>query len=294
MDAARYAHGGATVTGDTVDLLDLDATRDWADRTEKEFGRIDGLVHLVGGWRGTATFAETDLADWDLLRQAPDPHRPAHLARLRGRPAAQRPRPLSADQRGRAPASPPRATPPTPPSKAAAEAWTLALADAFRKAGGEDGPPAAAAILVVKALVHDAMRAERPEREVRGLHRRQGPGRGHRRRLGAARRGSERKPPVADPEAVNPPKTDARRHHDPDVRGFASDNYAGAHPEVLAALALANGGHQVAYGEDDYTDAPPAGHPQPLRRHAPRPSRSSTAPAPTSSRSRRSPTAGAR
>ncbi|MQS40042.1 low specificity L-threonine aldolase [Streptomyces katsurahamanus] len=49
-------------------------------------------------------------------------------------------------------------------------------------------------------------------------------------------------------------KTDARRHHDPTVRGFASDNYAGAHPEILAALALANGGHQVAYGEDDYTD----------------------------------------
>ena len=52
----------------------------------------------------------------------------------------------------------------------------------------------------------------------------------------------------------NPPKTDARRHHDPDVRGFASDNYAGAHPEVLAALALANGGHQVAYGDDVYTE----------------------------------------
>lgn len=52
---------------------------------------------------------------------------------------------------------------------------------------------------------------------------------------------------------MNPPKTDARRHHDPDVRGFASDNYAGAHPEILAALALANGGHQIAYGEDDYT-----------------------------------------
>jgi threonine aldolase len=53
---------------------------------------------------------------------------------------------------------------------------------------------------------------------------------------------------------VNPPKTDARRRHDPSVRGFASDNYAGVHPEVLAALALANGGHQVAYGEDVYTE----------------------------------------
>ncbi|GFH68878.1 MULTISPECIES: threonine aldolase family protein [Streptomyces] len=53
---------------------------------------------------------------------------------------------------------------------------------------------------------------------------------------------------------MNPPRTDARRRHDPQTRGFASDNYAGAHPEVMAALALANGGHQVAYGEDDYTE----------------------------------------
>ena len=41
--------------------------------------------------------------------------------------------------------------------------------------------------------------------------------------------------------------------HDPNSRGFASDNYAGTHPEVLAALAEANSGHQVAYGEDVYT-----------------------------------------
>ncbi|MEU5218683.1 low specificity L-threonine aldolase [Streptomyces sp. NPDC020807] len=48
--------------------------------------------------------------------------------------------------------------------------------------------------------------------------------------------------------------TDARRRHDPSVRGFASDNYAGVHPEILAAIALANEGHQVAYGEDQYTE----------------------------------------
>ncbi|WP_291045375.1 low specificity L-threonine aldolase [Herbiconiux sp.] len=41
--------------------------------------------------------------------------------------------------------------------------------------------------------------------------------------------------------------------HDPTTRGFASDNYAGVHPEVLEALARANGGHQIAYGEDVYT-----------------------------------------
>ncbi|MFG2300441.1 threonine aldolase family protein [Actinacidiphila glaucinigra] len=58
---------------------------------------------------------------------------------------------------------------------------------------------------------------------------------------------------MADTPPVTAPRTDAVRHHDPRVRGFASDNYAGVHPEVLAAIALANGGHQVAYGEDDYT-----------------------------------------
>ncbi|UUW89206.1 low specificity L-threonine aldolase [Nocardioides sp. WV_118_6] len=48
--------------------------------------------------------------------------------------------------------------------------------------------------------------------------------------------------------------TAAQRRHDPEARQFASDNYAGAHPEVLAAIALANGGHQVSYGEDVYTE----------------------------------------
>ncbi|GAA2571515.1 threonine aldolase family protein [Mycolicibacterium diernhoferi] len=42
--------------------------------------------------------------------------------------------------------------------------------------------------------------------------------------------------------------------HDPQWRSFASDNYAGVHPAALAAIAAANGGHQVAYGEDAYTE----------------------------------------
>jgi len=41
--------------------------------------------------------------------------------------------------------------------------------------------------------------------------------------------------------------------HDTTIRGFASDNYSGVHPEVLAAIAAANDGHQIAYGEDAYT-----------------------------------------
>jgi threonine aldolase len=41
--------------------------------------------------------------------------------------------------------------------------------------------------------------------------------------------------------------------HDLDSRGFASDNYSGIHPEILEAIAVANGAHQIAYGEDVYT-----------------------------------------
>lgn len=168
VDTARYAHGGATVIGDTVDLLDLDAARQWADRIEKDYGRIDGLVHLVGGWRGSASFAETDPADWEFLEKllirtvqhtslAFDPG----LTRGRGGryvliSAAAASRPTAGNAAYGA-------------AKAAAEAWTLALADAFRKAGGPEGPQAAATILVIKALVHDAMRAERPQAKFAGF-----------------------------------------------------------------------------------------------------------------------------
>lgn len=37
------------------------------------------------------------------------------------------------------------------------------------------------------------------------------------------------------------------------MKGFASDNYSGAHPEVLAAVTAANDDHAVAYGADPWT-----------------------------------------
>ena len=39
------------------------------------------------------------------------------------------------------------------------------------------------------------------------------------------------------------------------ARSFASDNNAGVHPEVLQAIAAANQGHAVGYGDDRCTDA---------------------------------------
>jgi NAD(P)-dependent dehydrogenase (short-subunit alcohol dehydrogenase family) len=168
VDAARYAHGGATVTGDTVDLLDLEATKEWAAKTEKEFGRVDGLVHLVGGWRGSASFTETDLRDWNFLERL--------LIRTVQHTSLAFHDPLLRSGNGRyvlisqSGAHKPVATNAAyNAGKAAAEAWTLAMADSFRKAGGDAEPHAAAAILVIKALVHDAMRAERPNAKFSGF-----------------------------------------------------------------------------------------------------------------------------
>ena len=45
----------------------------------------------------------------------------------------------------------------------------------------------------------------------------------------------------------------------PPDRSFASDNAAGAHPAVLAAVAEANRGHALAYGDDEWTRACEAG-----------------------------------
>jgi threonine aldolase len=39
------------------------------------------------------------------------------------------------------------------------------------------------------------------------------------------------------------------------VRSFASDNNAGIHPEVLKAIAAANQGHVVGYGDDAFTES---------------------------------------
>lgn len=168
VDEARDVAGGAIVTGDTVDLLDLRAAREWAARTEKEFGRVDGLIHLVGGWRGSATFQDTDLADWALLEKLlvktvqhtslafHDPLLRSPMGRYVLVSAAGASKPTAGNAAYAA-------------AKAAAEAWTLALADSFRKAGGEQGPAAAAAILVVKALVHPEMRAQRPHAKFAGF-----------------------------------------------------------------------------------------------------------------------------
>jgi len=168
VDAARYENGGADVTGEVVDLFDLDSARTWAERIEKDHGRVDGLVHLVGGWRGSASFPETDLSDWDtleklLVRTVQHTSLAFHDGLLRspgGRYVLISAAGATAPTAGNAAYA---------AAKAAAEAWTLAMGDSFRKLAPGDAPTAAAVILVIKALVHDEMRAQRPNAKFAGF-----------------------------------------------------------------------------------------------------------------------------
>ncbi|WP_440065365.1 SDR family NAD(P)-dependent oxidoreductase [Streptosporangium sp. OZ121] len=145
-----------------VDLLDADAVARLAADVRAEHGRVDGIVHLVGGWRGSKTFAETSLDDWALLHDLLV--RTLQHVTLAFEPL------LKASERGRfAIVSAKAAERPTQgnaaygTAKAASEAWTLAFADAL------EGTGSTANILVVKALVHEGMRAANPERAFPGF-----------------------------------------------------------------------------------------------------------------------------
>ena len=64
---ARAASGSDRVEGRVVDLLDPTATAELAADVQARHGRVDGLAHLVGGWRGGVHLAEEPLEDWDWL-----------------------------------------------------------------------------------------------------------------------------------------------------------------------------------------------------------------------------------
>lgn len=170
LDATRAAVPEAAVSGQVIDLLDPQEVHDWADHLEAEHGHVDGMFHLVGGWRGSRTFFDTRIDDWDwlqdrvvrTLQHTSLAFQPALLRSSAGRyamvsaTAAHRP-----TAGGAAYAA----------AKAASEAWTLSMAASFRKeTPAQDGTPtAAAAILVIKALVTPEMRANKPDATFDGF-----------------------------------------------------------------------------------------------------------------------------
>jgi len=145
------------VHGLTIDLLDAESARAWVDGTVDRFGRIDALVHLVGGWRGGQPIAEAPAEDDDFL----------HAVLVRTVQVASRAfLPQLLENRGRfVLVSSPMAERPTSTNaaygaaKAAAEAWTLALADELGPRGGT------ANIIRVNAIATPRMREDSPDKD---------------------------------------------------------------------------------------------------------------------------------
>lgn len=52
---------------DGIDMTNINAVNTMAAEAYKRFGRIDGLVNTVGGFRGGKPVHATDLAEWDFL-----------------------------------------------------------------------------------------------------------------------------------------------------------------------------------------------------------------------------------
>lgn len=137
---------------ETVDLADERAVLDLSRRLHDRGRPIDGILHLVGGWRGGGGLAGQTEEDYRVLETSFSALR--HLSRafdddLRASPAGRLAivsstavdRPLAGGANYAA-------------VKAASEAWTRAVAQGYAKAAREAGEPlrAAAVIFRVKAL----------------------------------------------------------------------------------------------------------------------------------------------
>jgi NAD(P)-dependent dehydrogenase (short-subunit alcohol dehydrogenase family) len=155
---ALAAEAGAEADTASVDLLDAEAARAWARGIADRLGRIDALVHLVGGYRGGKPIEEAPPEDWDFLQgllirtvqHATQAFAPFLLDSGRGRFV------IVSSAQGQTPTHTNAAY---AAAKAAAEAWTLALAHRFRGSG------ATANIVVVGSIVTPAMRQESPGKD---------------------------------------------------------------------------------------------------------------------------------
>lgn len=139
-----------------ADLLSAEGAGAWAEAVAGRFGGADALVHLVGGWRGGEPLATAPLDDYEwlhdlLVRTVQHATRAFHdqLAHPGGRFVL-----VSSTQARR----PDATNAAYGAAKAAAEAWTLALAESLRESG------ATANIVVVNAILTPAMRAASPEK----------------------------------------------------------------------------------------------------------------------------------
>ena len=144
-----------------VDLLDEDAARGWADGAHRSLRRRRRPAPPGGRLEGRRPLATTPLDDYEwlhdlLVRTVIHTTRAFYEALRRASTAASS---SSPPPRRRAPTGTNAAYAAT---KAAAEAWTLALADAFRAADSA----ATANIIVVNAILTPQMREDEPRQAV--------------------------------------------------------------------------------------------------------------------------------
>lgn len=151
----------------TCDLADFRAVQALAEDVHVGGTTVDGLIHLVGGWRGGSGIAGQSDEDYDFL------HRSV-LTTLRNTTRAFI-GDLATSPRGRlAIVSATAVNAPAADSasyasiKAAAETWVRAVAQELSGSGPNGPSRAAAAIVVVKALLDEKMRAESPDRRFPG------------------------------------------------------------------------------------------------------------------------------
>ena len=149
-------HDVIAVDKDDVDLSDANAVATWADSVAAG-GPVDGLVHVVGGWRGGGGVAGQTDEDWaylsllliDTLRLTSRALFPA-LAAAAGRLLIVSTVGLDKPTAGNANYL---------AAKAAAEAWTRALGAELAKTGG------AGEVIRIMALFTDADRDKDPGKD---------------------------------------------------------------------------------------------------------------------------------
>ncbi len=175
---AAAAEAGGGVTPLVCDLASLADVRALRTRIAGLAGSVDGVIHLVGGWRGAKGITDQSDEDWDFLeRNAVTTVR--NVTRVFFDDMAASGTGRFAMVSSAAAESPTAGGASYAAAKAAAEAWTLAVADGFQRdqsaatgtGRSEDpaGQHSAAVIFVVKALVDAAMRANSPERTFPGF-----------------------------------------------------------------------------------------------------------------------------
>ncbi len=151
QEAAAPVSGEAAV----VDLLDVDDVMRFRDEVIARHGRIDAVVHLVGGWQGSKTVDLGALEAWDSI--APGVFGTVRTTTVAFRDALVATGGCYVIVSSTSAAKPTAGNVAYAPAKAAAETWLGGLANSFKDTS------ARAVIVAVKALVDAAMREAQPD-----------------------------------------------------------------------------------------------------------------------------------